>query len=135
MMKKAAIGFGVLTVLVMLGATRGIDLGVTQTIQAIIPRSWDTALSVLSLAGSGRGGVGTEKKLEVCGCGAGDIRGGNERGAGREDSVGPPQSAGTVFPIPTAVCAAQFRSADGQFVPVGAQFPDGVFGGFGVAVG
>jgi len=52
MMKKAAIGFGVLTVLVMLGATRGIDLGVTQTIQAIIPRSWDTALSVLSLAGS-----------------------------------------------------------------------------------
>lgn len=44
--------FGVLTVLVAAGMTRSMDLATTQMIQAIVPRSWDTALSVLSLAGS-----------------------------------------------------------------------------------
>ena len=45
-------GFLGLTVLVAAEITRGFDLVVTQTIQAVVPRSWDTALSVLSLAGS-----------------------------------------------------------------------------------
>lgn len=45
-------GFLGLTVLVAIGVTRGFDLAVTQLVQTIIPRSWDTALSVLSLAGS-----------------------------------------------------------------------------------
>lgn len=44
--------FGVLTVLVAAGMTRGMDLATTQIIQAVVPRSWDVTLSVLSLVGS-----------------------------------------------------------------------------------
>lgn len=46
------LGFGALTLGVVAGWTRGMDVSATQTIQAIIPTSWDVALSVLSLAGS-----------------------------------------------------------------------------------
>ncbi|MBI2008677.1 phosphatase PAP2 family protein [Candidatus Amesbacteria bacterium] len=46
------LGFGALTLGVIARWTIGLDAWATQTIQAIIPRSWDVALSVLSLVGS-----------------------------------------------------------------------------------
>lgn len=46
------LGFVALTLGVVAGWTRGLDAWTTQTIQAIIPTSWDITLSVLSLVGS-----------------------------------------------------------------------------------